>query len=69
MNINEIRSYAKKVGENINEKIDGKWQKVKKYDLIKRIQVKEGNTPCFNSIEITNCQEKNCSWYKDCKCK
>jgi hypothetical protein len=40
--------------------------KTKKADLIRMIQVEEGNNQCFKN-GINNCGLKHCLWYKDCQ--
>ena len=57
MTIYEIRVIAKDMG------IDPK--KKNKADLIKSIQVKEGNNPCFKTAG-TYCDQTDCCWRKDC---
>ncbi len=37
---------------------------VKKEDLIRNIQIKEGYQPCFRRQRF--CDEKNCLWMEDC---
>ncbi|HIJ89680.1 MAG: hypothetical protein OEV89_02355 [Desulfobulbaceae bacterium] len=39
--------------------------KLKKEDLIRAIQEKEGNFPCFGSA-IENCTQEDCCWREDC---
>jgi len=39
--------------------------KLKKADLIKTIQEKEGNNPCFGTSD-GSCDQMNCRWRKDC---
>ena len=58
MNIKEIREKAKGLGiKNI--------AKMKKADLIKAIQVQEGNSPCYQ--EIVDCRQYDCCWMGDCQ--
>lgn len=57
MTIYEIRVIAEKMG------IDPR--KRKKADLIKIIQIKEGNTPCFKTAD-TYCNQACCLWINDC---
>ncbi|MBU3983863.1 MAG: hypothetical protein KJ985_10425, partial [Proteobacteria bacterium] len=40
--------------------------KMLKMDLIRAIQVKEGNTPCFQS-GVTACPQTGCCWWGDCQ--
>jgi len=56
MTIYDIRVIAKNMG------IDPK--KKNKADLIRSIQIKEGNEPCFRTG--TSCNQTNCLWRSDC---
>lgn len=58
MNVKEVRVRAKEMG------ISG--AKMLKKDLIHAIQLKEGNTPCFQS-GITSCPQTGCCWWSDCQ--
>ena len=58
MKMNEIRKIAKKMGINSFGK--------KKVDLIRLIQEKEGNIPCFATDRVKYCNELNCLWREDC---
>jgi hypothetical protein len=53
MTIYEIRVMAKNMG--INPK------KMNKMDLIRSIQIKEGNTPCYKTAD-TSCDQTDCLW-------
>ena len=57
MTIYDVRVIAKNMG------IDPK--KMKKRDLIRSIQIKEGNTPCFKTAD-TYCDQADCLWKSDC---
>jgi len=57
MTIYDIRVIAKKMG--INPK------RMNKSDLIKSIQIKEGNTPCFKTAG-SFCAQEDCLWRNDC---
>jgi len=57
MTIYEIRVIAKNMGTEPKKK--------NKADLIKAIQIKEGNTPCFKTVG-TNCNQGDCCWRSDC---
>jgi len=57
MDIYEIRVIAK------NMDIDPKG--MNKADLIKSIQVKEGNFPCFKKA-VDYCDQEDCLWRSDC---
>ena len=56
MTIYEIRVIAKKMGIEPRKR--------KKADLIKTIQIKEGNTPCFKTA-VTYCDQARCLWIND----
>ena len=56
MKIQEIREIAKVW--NVNTKIGRS-----KLDIIRNIQLSEGNTPCFRT---KNTCENDCLWKKDC---
>lgn len=58
MNMNEVKSMAKDLG--ITKTVG-----VKKADLIRTIQEKEGNFPCF-STATDFCDQLNCSFREDC---
>ena len=61
MKISVIQKKARKLG------IENSW-KYKKRELIKAIQLKEGNFDCFGTA--TNyCDQLQCSWRKDCLVK
>jgi hypothetical protein len=57
MTIYEIRKMAKKMGINPNE--------INKMDLIRSIQIKEGNTPCYKTAD-NSCVMTDCLWKSDC---
>ena len=57
MTIFEIRIIAKNLGIAPEKK--------NKADLIKSIQVKEGNIPCFKTA-ANYCDQTDCCWRKDC---
>lgn len=40
---------------------------VKKADLVRAIQEKEGNTPCFASGKATECGQPHCLWLAACE--
>jgi hypothetical protein len=40
--------------------------KMRKGDLIRTIQNKEGNQPCFEADWRAGCQQADCSWRSDC---
>jgi len=53
----EIKKMAKRLGVNSN--------KMKKTELVRKIQTAEGNWPCFRTAEKT-CDRKDCLWLDDC---
>ena len=57
MTMYEIRVIANKMGINPN--------KMNKTDLIRSIQIQEGNTPCFKTTG-THCDQADCLWKSDC---
>ena len=57
MTIFEIRMIAKNLG--ITPK------KMNKINLIRSIQLKEGNMPCFKTAD-TYCDQAGCFWRSDC---
>lgn len=57
MLVNEIKKIAKSMDINPG--------KLKKADLIHAIQLKEGNTPCYETSDGT-CDQMNCRWREDC---
>jgi len=57
MKLIEIQEKAKQMG--IRPK------KLKKADLIRKIQTEEGNQPCFQ-INGESCEQKDCCWRDDC---
>ncbi|MCX8043273.1 MAG: SAP domain-containing protein [Desulfobacterota bacterium] len=58
MKINEIRAKAKALGLNIA-------LGMKKPDIIRAIQIREGNTPCFQT-NPDQCGQSGCLWRQDC---
>ena len=61
MKVSEIQKRARKLG------IGDTW-KFKKRELIKAIQIKEGNFDCFGTA-INYCDQLKCLWRKDCLVK
>jgi hypothetical protein len=65
MNVTEVRSiwstknFKKEVGVNA--------KKMGKSELIRTIQRKEGNSPCFKGDYASSCGQTDCLWYQDCK--
>lgn len=58
MKINEIKKIASRHNINVS--------KAKKSELIRAIQVAEGNQPCFESNKAAECDQHNCLWREDC---
>jgi hypothetical protein len=58
MNMKDIREKAKALGMK-------NYSKMKKGDLIRAIQVAEGNAPCYE--QITDCRQFDCCWMGDCQ--
>lgn len=59
MNMNEIRHIAKGLGL--------KPGKLGKVDLVRKIQLVEGNTDCFATMQSRECNQLNCLWREDCQ--
>ncbi len=59
MKVADIKKIAKSAGV---KSISGLKKKV---DLIRAIQVAEGNTDCFEKIQ--NCALVDCTWFGDCQ--
>jgi hypothetical protein len=57
MTVKEIKIIEKKMGIQAG--------KIKKTDLVRTIQMAEGNSPCFQT-GITSCDQENCCWRSDC---
>lgn len=58
MTLNEIKPIAEKLGI--------KTGKLKKADLIRLIQEKEGNDICFDTGLSESCRQDDCLWKPDC---
>jgi CMP-N-acetylneuraminic acid synthetase len=58
MNVREIREKAKAL------KVKN-YGKLTKEQLIRAVQVAEGNSDCFGKIE--NCGQSDCCWLEDCQ--
>ncbi len=58
MNTKEIRAKARALGVK-------NYSKLVKADLIRAIQEKEGNTPCY--LNISDCRQIDCLWISDCQ--
>lgn len=57
MRMTEIKEKAKEIGVKSN--------KINKVDLIRAIQVQEGNSPCF-ATNREDCDQPECCWKDDC---
>ena len=58
MNVKEIRARARSLKVT-------HYSRMKKHDLIRAVQLAEGNTDCFQQIE--GCGEIDCCWRDDCQ--
>ena len=59
MHVNEVRARAKTL------EISG-IGKMRKADIILKIQEAENNTPCFGSEQRKDCPYDDCCWRGDC---
>ena len=59
MKMQEVREIAKKMGI--------KTANMKKADIIKAIQLAEGNIDCYNTGKAAECGQDNCLWREDCE--
>ena len=57
MNLTEVKSKAKEVGVSAG--------KMKKPDLIRAIQLAEGNSDCFGKAD-GSCDQEGCCFMQDC---
>ncbi len=58
MNVTEIRTKARQLAVK-------NYSRLNKTDLIRAIQVTEGNSPCYQQIE--DCRVEDCCWRPDCQ--
>jgi hypothetical protein len=58
MTVKDIKIKAKEMGI--------KGTKVLKADLIRTIQAKEGNSPCYKT-GVVACDQSDCCWFGDCQ--
>lgn len=58
MTVKDVRAKAKEMGIQLGNKM-------KKADMIRTIQIAEGNNPCFQT-GVTSCDQVNCCWRSDC---
>ncbi len=57
MNMNEIKEKARELGLRVG--------KMKKAELIRAIQLQEGNSPCYQTGQNL-CTQESCCWRDDC---
>jgi mannitol/fructose-specific phosphotransferase system IIA component (Ntr-type) len=57
MKMLDIKAKAKDLGIRVG--------KMKKEELIRAIQEREGNFPCFGSA-MEHCSQEDCCWREDC---
>jgi hypothetical protein len=58
MKLPEIKEKASTMGIKVG--------KMKKGEIIRAIQAKEGNSPCFDTGKAAECGQSNCLWREDC---
>lgn len=58
MTVKDIKTKAQGMGLEFGSKM-------KKADMVRSIQVAEGNSPCFQT-GATSCDQENCCWRSDC---
>lgn len=58
MKLEEIKEIAKQH--------DIKTGKLKKADLVRAIQLAEGNVICFETGKVSECNQTGCLWRSDC---
>jgi Rho termination factor, N-terminal domain len=58
MTLNQIREKARGLGVK-------NYSRLRKAELIRAIQAKEGNSPCYEAI--AGCQQQDCLWQADCQ--
>jgi hypothetical protein len=58
MNVTEIHAKARQMGVK-------NYSRLNKADLIRAIQVAEGNSPCYQ--KIYDCRVDDCLWRRDCQ--
>lgn len=57
MTVNEIKAIAKQAGIKVGS--------MKKDELIRTIQIREGNSACFGS-GVQGCGQHSCLWREEC---
>ncbi len=60
MVVKDIRAKAREMGVK-------NYSKMPKTELIRAIQEKEGNAPCYQN-NIADCQQHDCLWRPECQC-
>lgn len=58
MKVQEIKEIA--------QKMEIPCSKLKKGEIIRLIQRREGNTECFDSGQASQCGQQGCLWAEDC---
>ncbi|MFZ2089751.1 MAG: Rho termination factor N-terminal domain-containing protein [Desulfobaccales bacterium] len=58
MKVTDIRNKARDLGLK-------NYSRLNKGDLIRSIQVAEGNSPCYQQID--DCRVEDCLWREDCQ--
>ena len=58
MKLQEVKRIAKKMGLDT--------VKLTKDELIRAIQVEEGNIPCFGVVKAAECGQSVCLWREEC---
>jgi len=56
----DVKEKAKEIGVKVT--------RMSKTDMIRSIQIAEGNFPCFKTAEVY-CDQFNCCWREDCLSK
>jgi hypothetical protein len=59
MHMNEVRARAKELGLT-------RLGRIRKADLIRKIQQAENFSPCFGSEQRLECPYEDCCWRQDC---
>ncbi len=58
MKMDEVRKKARALEVKVG--------RMKKKDLIRAVQLQEGNTPCFQ-VDMETCDQDECCWRSDCR--
>lgn len=59
MTFDQIRNIARELGIRVFG--------MKKADIVKAIQVREGNEPCFATGRSSDCGQPHCLWVRICE--